>query len=460
MRFESHLTREFLAACGPVRELRRLQEEGGFREGAPLLSRPALLSGTETAELSAVAQGILVLLQELPDRLYEGDLTAYLRAVGADDVVFDALVAEADVPTELMGRGDLYRQPDGSWQVLEYNVGHRIGGWTVDEVVRRALREPEVGDFAAAHALVYPDTQARMVAAIRASAGQTDPVVAVLGAPASMRPDEDCFPSVVRGLRAAGLDAIGGHLGQLTRTGTGRLAVGGRGVDVVFRMFGLPEVASDPAVLPALRVVGAAARAGRAGVLSGIRAELAMSKANLALLSDPCSHDRFAPGQRRLVERVIPWTRMLHPGVTTSADGMRVDLLPDVHRRRVDLVLKPVAGFGGRGVVAGWTLPQQAWDRLVDDAVGRGYVVQQRVRPATERFRPFDGDGEEDMVLNWGPFSIGGGYAGCLVRGLSADAGAVVNSDFGARFTGVLSGPPDPSPRARGRTRVTSRDYT
>ncbi|QZN84523.1 hypothetical protein [Cellulomonas sp. C5510] len=449
MRFENSLTRGFLAACGPVRELRRLQDEGGFREGAPLLSRPALLSGTETAELSAVAQELLVLLQELPNRLYDGDLTAYLRAVGAEDVVLDALAAETGVPTELMGRADLYRQPDGTWQVLECNVGHRIGGWTVDEIVRRALREPEVAGFAAEHALGYPGTRARMVAAIRTSAGRTDPVVAVLGAPASMRPGEDCFPSVVRGLRAAGLDAVGGHLGQLTRTRTGRLAVGTRGVDVVFRMFGLPEVASDPAVLPALRDVGAAARAGKVSVLSGIHSELAMSKANLALLSDPLLHDRFTAGQRRLAERVIPWTRVLRPGMTTAADGSRVDLLPDVHRRRVDLVLKPAAGFGGRGVVAGWTRPQQAWDRLVDDAVGHGYVVQQRVRPATERFRSFDGAAEEDVVLNWGPFSIGGGYAGCLVRGLTADAGAVVNNDFGARFTGVLSGPSEPSPGAR-----------
>ncbi len=449
MRFENRLTRDFLAACGPVRELRRLQAEGGFREGAPLLSRPALLSGAETAELSAVTQAVLVLLQELPDRLYDGDLTAYLRAVGAEDVL-EALVAETDVPAELMGRADLYRQPDGTWQVLECNIGHRIGGWTVDAVVRRALREPEVADFAAAHALVHPDTQARMVAAIRSDAGRPDPVVAVLGAPASMRPGEEFFPSVVGGLRAAGLDAIGGHLGQLARTRTGRLAIGGRGVDVVFRMFGLPEIASDPAVLPSLRDIGAAARAGRAGVLSGVRAELAMSKANLALISDPRSHDRLAPDQRRLVERVIPWTRMLRPGVTTAADGSRVDLLPDVRRRRVELVLKPAAGFGGRGVVAGWTLPQQAWDRLVDDVVGRGYVVQQRVRPASERFHRFDGDVDEDVILNWGPFIIGGGYAGCLVRGLGAGAGAVVNNDFGARFTGVLSGPPEPSPRAQG----------
>jgi hypothetical protein len=80
-------------------------------------------------------------------------------------------------------------------------------------------------------------------------------------------------------------------------------------------------------------------------LVMGFGAELAGSKGALALLSDPVNARSFTGQERALVDRYVPWTRVLRPG-STIWRGREMDLPDLAIRARSDLVLKPTLGRG------------------------------------------------------------------------------------------------------------------
>lgn len=101
-------------------------------------------------------------------------------------------------------------------------------------------------------------------------------------------------------------------------------------------------------------------------------------KAILAVLSGPRFAEEFTAGQRSLVARHVPWTRVLRPGRTTDPDGAVVDLPDFVLRHRDQLVLKPRNLTRGEGVHIGPRTAPETWTTEVGHALASGSHVVQR----------------------------------------------------------------------------------
>jgi diaminobutyrate-2-oxoglutarate transaminase len=148
----------------------------------------------------------------------------------------------------------------------------------------------------------------------------------------------------------------------------------------------------DPLALlsdPELDRYRSAFRAGRSCFVSSLPAQLVSEdKAVLALLTDPDYADLLPPAQRRLVERTVPWTRLLRAGSARLPGGERGNLLDFVESERARLVLKPANATRGDGVVHGVETDGPRWRRDVAAALDRRYVVQERVAQPTLPLRP------------------------------------------------------------------------
>jgi hypothetical protein len=109
------------------------------------------------------------------------------------------------------------------------------------------------------------------------------------------------------------------------------------------------------------------------------------AKALFARLSE-CAEDAALAdragldAEERAAAARLPWTRRLEPS-----------LAPRLKAERAAFVLKRSWDYGGKSVHLGAELPQEAWERAVEEALadrrGGGFVVQERVfavrRPAT-----------------------------------------------------------------------------
>lgn len=141
-------------------------------------------------------------------------------------------------------------------------------------------------------------------------------------------------------------------------------------------------------------------------------------KTSFAVISDEANSELFDEDELQAIGRYIPWTRLVSERFTVY-DGRRVDLLPFVAQHREQFVLKPADEYGGKGVVLGWTVTQDEWNRALRDALSVPTIVQQRVTVPGEPY-PSYADGRVqviDRMLDTNPYVWYGEYmSSCLTR--------------------------------------------
>jgi len=392
---------------------------------------PAVLSRREVTALAVDLSELLDLLAALPYRLYDGDVSAMCDAVGINGVAQDAVVRTWDRNGARLGRADLLRDT-GGFKLVEFNVHSRMGGFENAALARAVLRIPLVQQIADEMGLGFIDTFEGLSNVLwrfaRPGGGGKPPVIAVMDWPTVFpTPSANRISTL---LCERGFDAFPCHVGQAGAR-DGALVVADRRIDVVYRTFLVDDLDSTNMIGTVLSAVGS----GAANLVMCFGAELVGSKGALALLSDPVNAAAFTGHERMLIDRYVPWTRVLRPG-STVWQGREV-ALPDVAvRARRSLLLKPALGRGGQGVMAGWATPASVWREVVNRALEGPvrYVLQERVPPITDRmvWMTSAGTTTEEVVLNWGIFIFDGRYNGCIVRGDISGGQPVIGVGTGA----------------------------
>ena len=411
------------------------------------LPRPVFLGHAEREQLHQDLENLGAALVSLPDRLYGGDITAFARAVGMTDVQASAVLPGRRQRATRLTRADLYADQSG-FRVLEFNIGSPVGGIDNAEICRALLEHSLLAEFAGTHGLGYVDTMREQVDTILDETGAgpgSFPMVAVADWPDHYPGFRPYLRRLAVRWRELGLDAQPCHVGELEVHG-GRVWLGGRRVDIIFRLF-LIEQLLEPAG-PALigPVLGAVAR-GEVAMFTPMDSELFGSKSALAMLSDQRNRHLFSPAELASLDRVLPWTRMVRPGPVTLEDGQTVDLPDYAHSHQDDLVLKPALMGGGRGVVLGSDRqcgPEQ-WRGQFRRAIDGPYVIQRRVRPEPELF-PDDRGELVPWIVTWGVFTLSAGHGGVYTRAVTAASGVTtINRHSGAYVGSGLSAGPAPA---------------
>lgn len=145
----------------------------------------------EAEELSGLERDLPLVrsaLGTLPQRLYDGDLSTFARAVGMMELQAECVLHSTGPVRHTvtgMGRADLYRDADG-FRLLEWNLGSPTGGIKCVDTCRALFTIPEMPAFVAKEGLVYADSYEAMLTTLRSEAGfpdATEPVVALVETP-------------------------------------------------------------------------------------------------------------------------------------------------------------------------------------------------------------------------------------------------------------------------------------
>lgn len=153
-------------------------------------------------------------------------------------------------------------------------------------------------------------------------------------------------------------------------------------------------------------------------MINPFRCKILYKKASFAVLSDERNEQYFTAAERQVINAHIPWTRWVEERVTRYKDAP-VDLLPFIIKYKDRFVLKPNDDYGGRGIVLGWTVETDEWEKAVRAAMDMPYVVQERIVLPTEPYPSFvDGRVQLiDRLLDTAPFVFYGSFMdGCLTR--------------------------------------------
>ncbi|MEI2731640.1 MAG: hypothetical protein V9G08_06515 [Dermatophilaceae bacterium] len=409
-----------------LRELSDGDEALRSATGAPLLTRPLFLSASERDALVADLAALQEMLRSIPERLYQGDVAAMCAELGFSPI--QAMLVEETATDEdvLTSRADLMRGASG-FSCIEFNLHSSLGGLDAGPWHAAYARLPTLGAFLAREGLAYVDPLDRVVAAVAEAArrrGYAEPAVAVVDWPGAPASQQRRVARLAALMRARGLDAFAGDAGQFSSR-RDRLVCGGREVDVLYRIFDIGEVATDPRpIVPMLR----AHRAGQLVLAMSFVAELVGNKGALAMLSTPRDPASFTADERALIDRVLPSTRWV-------GTDPRADLAEREH-----LVLKPVNGHSGRGVVTGADVGESEWSAALASAASEPHVLQRRVHPRPEYLPGSDGQ-PQPFEVNWGVFLVGTEFSGAMIRAVPFGRHALTTTSVGALIGGCYVGP-------------------
>lgn len=213
---------------------------------------------------------------------------------------------------------------------------------------------------------------------------------------------------------ARGIDAFIGDPRDAEYSG-GRLSIAGKPVTMIYKRVLIDELVTQEGLdSPVVRAV----RDGAVCMVNPFRCKLLHKKASLAVLSDERQGGLLTVEEREAVKRHVPWTRVVEER-RTQHEGRGIDLLPFIAENKERLVLKPNDEYGGKGIVLGWTVGDDAWQAALRTALAEPYIVQQRVTLPNEPW-PAMVDGAihfGDRMLDTAPFlSNGTVVSGCLTR--------------------------------------------
>jgi hypothetical protein len=447
----NHVTTEYVDECvGERSALRRAADElvlpWTYDEsyGKLMLPRPLFVDHGEITGFADDVTALFDLLTSLPERWFDGDLQRYCAALGMDERLTELMRLGATGRPELYGRADAYH--DGtSFKLLEFNIGSELGGIDAAQMNRAFLDVASFRDFAERHQLAHVDTAAVLADALRAAGRAVtsggDPVVALLEGTGGLAEHEHVFVAIQEAMRRYGIDLLLGEVDRVTSR-NGRLVLDGTPVDVVLRYFAAGQLLDDPAGRDALENIMRAHQTGGTILFTPLEGALFASKGSLALVHDPRLRQEFTPAERELVDRIVPWTRVVSAGSDAATASNRDELLDHCRAHRESLILKPGIGYGGVGAVLGREVSDREWSDTLAAVRDRDYVAQRIVTPASEPVCD-PGTGElEDWRANWGIFATRAGYAGAFVRALQARDGSVISySNAGTRGTCVFTYP-------------------
>ena len=196
----------------------------------------------------------------------------------------------------------------------------------------------------------------------------------------------------------------------------GQLVLGRDRIDLVYRRLLVADLLAHPDECAALLK---AYRAGAICMVNSLHTALLHTKGLFALLHEPEFMKRFSAAERRMIVEHVPWTTR----VTRDEE-----LLAMAQEDRDELVLKPLTGHGGAGVVLGWECDDATWAQALEAA--DAHVLQRRVGLQVLPFPDArDGYALQDRVVDLDPFLIKGRFAGLLCR---LAAGPLANVASGA----------------------------
>ena len=408
---------------------------------AVTVARPIMLAAERRDQDQSVVDAVTTALVAAADLALVDDAirSAYLGDWLGDGLLPDLVRLDPGYSTPIVyGRFDGARV-DGALRILEFNGGLPGGSTPADGV-------PAVmSTWEPAQALAAEMTVQRMhvapallgsIGAVWAEFGGTGAPFTVIAAPrelaGSLGPG---LAHVSRMAAEAGVEVVVADPGDLVYEG-GRLRLAGRPVDVLVRAFFTSMVHT---LGDRIRGIVDALTAGDLCAVTSFRSGLLGHKALFALVTDPGIDIGLTSAQRAAALSALPWTRMLADGATTGPDGSRVDLLALAERERANLVLKPVAGYGGQGVSLGWEQEPDQWSAALRSALADGaWILQERIVLSADEFPMLaPGFPRHGFTGDINPIVCSGRVAGYFTR-LAAEGGITNMSSGDGSTTGTL----------------------
>jgi len=413
------------------KRLRRAKLTFGDRVHCPFL-RPFFLSPEDEERVRTVAEtmaelGERVVISALSDK----HIFAQLHLREEEERL--ARIHVGFGPASTASRLDAFLLPD-SLKFAEYN-GESPAGAGYAETLAEIFNElPVMGQFARKYEVHRYSLSAKLLEALLQSyvdwgGSEQKPQIAIVDS--EEVPTWSEFEILQERFEQMGIPTLISDPRRLEWDGKSLVAQDKK-IDLVYRRVLINDIVAKPTECSALVK---AYTAGAVCVANNFRCKIPHVKAFFAVLTDEQNGGLFSLGEREVIRKHVPWTRVV-ADVQTAHYGQHIELLAFIRKERENLVLKPSDEYGGSGVTLGWETSESAWDEAIERALSAkngAWIVQERI-PIRREIFPYIADmgrvDYRDMLVDFAPYLFRGKLCGFLTR-LSSTGLANVTSGGG-----------------------------
>lgn len=348
----------------------------------PLLNRPLILSHDLATDIAKAAEWLVTVLDIAAD-LYLAD--RHVRALFPLCQILENYIATKSTmkPLVRVCRLDGIVDSHGRFRILETNA-KCPGGVIQSAIATHAWTEANAAlvtefrvDSNAQPFVQRPDMfLEELISCHRSLRGEIPKRAGIINFAGRYTNEVD---RLAAGLTRLGVDTDVIDAGVLRRTSGGLVDGQGRVIDMTYNKYRLTDFNNEPSVRDYLDAIVAE----EVTYINPLMSQWVLAdKAILALLSDSRFSANFSHADRTMIDRHVPWTRLVCESVTVLPNGIAGELIPYIENNRVSLVLKPSNATRGEGVVVGCFVTQAEWtDYLTSSASTTPYVVQEYVEP-------------------------------------------------------------------------------
>ncbi|WP_025038551.1 hypothetical protein [Bradyrhizobium sp. DOA9] len=392
--------------------------------GYPLCLRPLTITPKKAFEMQIIAERFVQLL-DVAAELYCCDIAVRDLFPSYNHLVHWTTRLPKRRPIVTVGRLDGLFAIDGHYKIIETNTegpggvvqtGLAANIWsnTSNPLTQDLPFERSKQRFKA-----DPNTFVReLKAAYHAETGDELRSAAVLNFKGRYANEVDW---IEKGLAAVSVKSQVLDIRALKRTSDGLFGPDGDAIQLTYNKVDVRDVM---AAHECSEYLEACARQEVVSINPWIAQWILSDKAILALFSDPRFRSNFSSEHVSLIERHVPWTRVIRPGQTTDPDGRLVDLLEYIRLNQSRCVLKPSNATRGEGVQVGPLVTPSDWDKQLSEAANGSYVVQEYIH--TGQLTALNLRRRSVEAMSWGLdcYIFSGQFAGFHAR---ASADAVMN---------------------------------
>jgi len=152
-------------------------------------------------------------------------------------------------------------------------------------------------------------------------------------------------------------------------------------------------------------------------ICNPFRSFIVGNKKVLALLKEPRFQHIFDQEEIDLIEKLIPWTKVLKDHKVTY-DDFTIDLRTFISENKDKFVIKPASSYGGKDVFLGNETEQNVWDKKIKENIkSEDWVVQEYVNIPQEIYPEIGKSVNLKLKkVNVNPFAFCGKYGGTISR--------------------------------------------
>lgn len=377
-------------------------------------------------ELDVLADDVVNIIHtisSLPARVFNGNVSRYVRAIGHPEAAAKAIGAGSLGRIEPYGRADALRSAEG-FKVVELNTSSAVGGYWISQAGSSLMHRGDFGAFASRNTVDFTDSIEMLVRRLRRLAssvvGTSSPLVALV------EEDESGFRAhgAASNLKDYGVTVEHVELKDISSREDGKILIHQETpIDLVLRYFLARDVQRTPDGLDKLNMLINGHQRGKTAFFTPLDSDIVEPKSALALLYEPTVWQILSADEQDAIQRRIPVTRMIQTGHFGDAFGIEPDSLAAV---KDEWVLKPFNGNGGEGVVLGSETTTEEWHEHLHRMRNMPYVAQQRVWSLPEELIDPENGQREQWRVHYGIFYSQEGYQGGIAGGAPVTESAIM----------------------------------